>query len=112
MNKTDPGIQEQILIDKFLVPKNAHTEFTERMSINRNFIKKQTGFIRDNVYVRTDENGDFYYVTTAVWANEEAIKNAKIAVQEEYKREGFNMPDMLKRLNILIDRGIYEKVAD
>ena len=102
--------EEQIFIDRFFVPKNAKPEFSERMHINRIFIQKQPGFIRDNVYERTDENGDFYYVTIAVWENHEAVKNAKKTVQAEYEREGFDMPGMINRLHILIDRGIYENL--
>jgi hypothetical protein len=41
-----------------------------------------------------------------------AIKNAKKAVQAEYEREGFDMPGMLKRLDTLTDRGVYEDIAD
>jgi len=100
---------EQIFIDKFFVPGNAKAEFEERMNINRHFIKNLPGFIRDDVYERTDENGDFFYVTVAVWVNEEAIQNAKKAVQAEYQKKGFDMTAMLKRLNIVIDRGLYTK---
>lgn len=100
---------EQILIDKFFVPGNAKAEFEERMNINRHFIKKLPGFIRDDVYERTDENGDSFYVTVAVWENEEVIQHAKKAVQAEYQKEGFDMTAMLKRLNIVIDRGVYHQ---
>jgi len=105
--KKNQKIMEQIFIDKFFVPANAKTEFGERMNINRDFIKKLPGFIRDNVCERTDENGDFFYVTVAVWANEEAIQNAKKEVQAEYQKNGFDMTAMLKRLDIVIDRGVY-----
>jgi len=105
----EPVSAEQVLIDKFIVPQNARQEFVERMNINRNFIKGLDGFVRDNVYERTDEQGNIIVVTIAVWQNEEAIKKAKEAVQEEYKRLNFNMPEMLKRLNITIDRGVYKR---
>ena len=110
VKKTDT--QEQIFIDKFFVPKNAKQEFDERMNINRNFISKLPGFIEDNAYVRTDEHGDFICVTVAVWKNEEAIKKAKEAVQAEYKKQGFDMQAMLKRLSIVIDRGVYKRVGE
>ena len=101
---------QQVLIDQFFVPKNAKQEFDERMKLSRDFIIKLPGFIEDNVYERTDENGDFICITMASWENEEVIKNAKQAVQAEYKREGFDMQGMLKRLNITIERGIYNKI--
>ena len=80
---------QQVFIDKFFVPKNAKQEFDERANINRNFIKKIPGFIEDNVYERVDEQGNFIVITTAIWKNADAIKKAKEAVQDEYKKEGF-----------------------
>jgi heme-degrading monooxygenase HmoA len=107
-----PASTKQIFIDHFIVPQNAKPEFVERMNINRTFIKTLDGFIEDNVYERTDEKGNSIVVTVAVWQNEEAIKTAREAVQAEYKRQGFNMPEMLKRLDITMDRGIYERLEN
>ena len=103
---------EQILIDKLIVPEKAKQEFIERLDINRNFIKQLPGFIKDAVYERSDGQGSLVYVTIAVWQNEEALKNAKEAVQVEYRKQNFDLQEMLKRLNITIDRGIYKKTAD
>jgi heme-degrading monooxygenase HmoA len=100
---------EQIFIDKFFVPATSLAEFAQRMNINRNYIREQPGFVRDDVYERTDENGNFFFVTIAVWQNEAAIQKAKTEVQAEYQRTGFDMPSMLKRLNIEIERGIYQE---
>ena len=102
---------EQYFIDKFYVPRNSRQEFYERAKINRDFIRTLPGFIEDAVYERTDENGDFAIITVAIWQSEEAINNAKQAVQAEYKREGFDMQGLIKRLNITIDRGVYKKLA-
>jgi heme-degrading monooxygenase HmoA len=103
---------EQILIDKIVVPGTSKQEFIERMNINRNFIKRLPGFVGDAAYEQSDGQGNLVYVTVAVWQNEDALTNAKEAVQAEYKKENFNMPEMLKRLNITIDRGIYKKVVN
>jgi heme-degrading monooxygenase HmoA len=103
---------EHVLIDKFIVHQNAKQEFVERMNINRNFIKNLPGFVEDKVYERVDEQGNLVVVTVAVWENEEAIKKAKEVVQAEYKNQNFNMQEMLKRLGITIDRGIYARVEN
>jgi heme-degrading monooxygenase HmoA len=103
---------KQIFIDKFLVPQNAKQEFIERMTINRNFIKTLNGFIEDAAYERTDEDGNLICVTTAVWENEDVLKKAKDAVQEEYKKQGFNMLEMLGRLNITIERALYTRMEN
>lgn len=98
----------QIFIDRFIVPQNAKAEFIHRMTINRNFINALPGFIRDEAYERTDEEGNLICITIAVWENETALKNAKELVQAEYRQQGFNMPAMLERLGIRMERGQYE----
>lgn len=95
-------------IDKFVVPAKAKQQFLERVAINRNMIKKIPGFIEDAAYENTDEQGNFIYVTIAVWQNEEVLKKAKETVQAAYQKEGFNLPEFLKQLNITIDRGHYK----
>ncbi len=107
-----PRQGEVNFIDKFLVPAGAVGEFHKRMHINRSFIRTLPGFITDAAYERTDEQGNLICITVARWASQEAIGNAKEAVQEEYKREGFNMMAMMKRLNITVDRSLYTTVED
>jgi steroid delta-isomerase-like uncharacterized protein len=94
-------------IDKFLIPAAAKQEFYERMNINRTFIKSLPGFIEDAAYEYTDANGNLICVTVALWESREALVKAKEAVQAEYKKQGFDGVEMLKRLNIVADRGIY-----
>lgn len=101
-----------ILIDKFFVPAAAKQEFLERMTYNRNYIRTLPGFLRDEIYSSTDADGNLHIVTVAVWKDQQAIDKAKIAVQAEYKRVGFDMPGMLNRLHITIDRGIYSPMTE
>lgn len=105
-----PEKENVILIDKFIVPDMAKAEFLQRVKINRDFIKTLSGFIRDAAYTYTSSDGKLVCVTVAVWTNREALDTAKDAVQAQYKREGFDMPGMLKRLDITIDRGIYKEL--
>jgi heme-degrading monooxygenase HmoA len=104
----NPTGNEVCLIDKFFVPKNALEEFIQRMNYNRNFIKNLPGFIEDDVYEQTDEQGDLNIITIATWESQEHINEAKNAVQSEYKRMGFNMAEFIGRLNIKIERGVYK----
>jgi hypothetical protein len=102
---------KQIFIDKFIIPANAGTEFTDRMNYNRNFIKKLEGFIGDSIYQRTDETGNTVLLTIAIWQNAEVLARAKAAVQAEYQRIGFNPTELLTKLNITMERYIYEDLA-
>ncbi len=100
------------LIDKFFVPANAEEEFIQRMNYNRKFIKTLPGFIKDDVYEQTGENGNLIIVTIATWENEDAINKAKEAVQAEFKRIGFNPFEFYQRLEIKLERGIYRSLSE
>lgn len=100
---------ERIFIDKFTIPESAKGEFIARMTINRDFIATLPGFIEDTVYESIDEHGNFLCITIAVWESEDALNKAKEAVQTEYKKQGFNPAEMLERLHIAMDRGVYWK---
>ncbi len=102
-----PRKEDVNFIDKFFIPAAGISEFHERTAINRNFIKTLPGFITDVAYERKDQQGNLICITVARWADMEAVSKAKEAVQEEYKKEGFDPMGMMKRLNITIDRGLY-----
>jgi len=99
-------------IDKFLVPKAAINEFQERVKINRDFIKTLPGFIEDAAYEYTNNEGNLICVTVALWQSQEALNKAKEAVQEFYKKDGFNPAEMFQRLHITVDRGIYTQIHE
>jgi heme-degrading monooxygenase HmoA len=102
---------EVVLIDRFVVPAAAKSEFLDRANINRKFIKSLPGFMGDNVYEEGGET-ESRIVTVAVWAGEEAFQNAKASVTEFYKQQGFDMPALIKRLHIQMERGIFRRLQD
>lgn len=95
-------------VDKFLIPKNAIEEFTQRMQYNRNFIKSLPGFINDEVIAYNDKNGDLILMTIAVWQNQDYLDKAKILVQAEYEKINFNPKELMERLNITMEREQYK----
>jgi predicted ester cyclase len=99
-------------IDKFFVPTPGIDEFTERMQKNRDFLKTLPGFIKDDAYSSKDADGNFTFVTIAVWRDHAAVENAKQLVMAEYKKEGFDLQAMLTRLHITIDRGLYSTMKN
>lgn len=101
-----------IFVDKFIVPKNAIAEFSNRMTYNRNFIKALPGFMKDDVIAFHDINEDLHLMTIAVWQNQGYLEKAKKLVQAEYKKINFNPKEMIDRLNIKMERqeyNFYEK---
>ncbi|WP_264552648.1 hypothetical protein [Flavobacterium sp. N2038] len=102
---------KQIFIDKFIVPEKSKQEFLKRVSINRNIIKQLNGFVKDDAYERTDDKGNLIYMTIAVWENETVLKKAKEIVQANYKKEGFDIAEMFERLNITMERNVYNEAG-
>lgn len=96
------------LIDKFFVPESSVTEFKERMAYNRTFIKNLSGFVSDKVLENHNDSGNLIIITVAEWENQDKLNEAKIAVQAEYKRIGFNPQEFYERLNIKMERGQYQ----
>jgi predicted ester cyclase len=111
LSKKKPNANAVSFIDKFLVPGKAKQEFIERVSIIRKLLRNLPGFIEDTAYERTDEQGNLIYITIAVWENEEVMGKAKETMQAEYKKQGFNPAEMMERLGISIDRGMYKGVG-
>jgi len=66
----------------------------------------------DTAYEQIGGEGEFNYVTVAVWKDAEAIEKAKREVFALYQKQNFDMPAFLKRLNIKIDRAIYKRIRD
>lgn len=97
-----------VFIDRFIVPAAAVNEFKSRVQINRSLIRTLPGFIDDAAYETPEKDGSIRFVTVAEWESASAILNAKEAVQEQYKKEGFDLPGMLKRLNIAMERDQYQ----
>ncbi|MES2389916.1 MAG: hypothetical protein V4543_18080 [Bacteroidota bacterium] len=111
--EAEPANIQQVLIDKFMIPSASLADFKARMAVNRKFIKTLPGFVKDDVYSRTDAaSGYVHIVTLAVWKNETEMKKAKEAVQAKYTKEEFNMPEFLDKLGIKMERGQYELVKE
>ncbi len=105
-------MKKQILIDKFFIPKNSIEEFNQRMKYNRDFIKNLPGFIKDEVFAQTAEDGSLTVITVATWENRESLTRARDVVQNEYKRIGFNPVEFYQRLNIKMERGLFQNMED
>ena len=51
------------------------------MNYNRAFIKTLPGFISDQVFEQTDNEGNLTIITIAVWENQDKLNKAKTAVK-------------------------------
>ena len=100
---------ETILIDQFLVPESAAREFLEKVHFSAAIVKKRPGFIEGFVHQRTGGEGHTNVVTTAIWASEAAMSEARKSVAEEFAKIGFNPPQIMKKLGIQMERGTYRR---
>lgn len=99
-----------IFIDTFTIPENAREAFIIRMNKNRDLLKTMPGFIEDHAYEKTSGESRFNYVTIATWENEEAITNAKKAINAYYRNENFNLQEFIKQNGITLERALYSEM--
>ena len=95
-----------------MVPAKSEHEFVQQMKYNRKFISTLPGYIKGEAFKQANENGELFFITTAFWENENAMNQAKEAVMAEFKRIGFNPLEFYQRLNIKLERGIYNQISD
>jgi heme-degrading monooxygenase HmoA len=100
---------EVILIDKFVVPEESKVAFLAEVRKSAGLLRTLPGFVEGFIYESTDVGSRHNVVTLAVWKDEEAFQNARKRAAEEFQRIGFNPPEIMKKLKVEIDRGIYRR---
>lgn len=105
MNTKQPYL---VFADRFIVPEKIEIIFETRMNFNRGFIQSLPGFIADEVFKTTLNDGSFQYLTIAKWENQEALQQAKALIQKEYERIGFDPAVFTRRNNIQLERQEYK----
>jgi len=99
------------LIDTFIVPQEAKAEFIEAYERTAKILKTLPGFVEGYIYEKTDGSSQYNFLTTAVWKDEEAFKNAKQTISAEYQKLGINPKEIVEKLNIQQLRSIYTRSA-
>jgi heme-degrading monooxygenase HmoA len=100
---------EVILIDKFIVAEESKTAFLAEVRKSSAFLRTLSGFVEGFVYESTDGGSRHNIVTTAVWKDEDAFQNAKKKAAEEFRRIGFNPREIMRKLKVEIERGVYRR---
>jgi len=100
---------EKVLIDTFVVPEESKAAFRERARKVQTFLKTLPGFVEGFIYEKTGGESRYNFLTVAAWKDAKAFENAGKAVEEEFKRQGYNPEETRKRLNIEIVRSSYER---
>jgi len=98
---------EVVLIDKFIVPEESKVAFLAEVRNSSALLRTLPGFVEGFVYENVHGGSRHNFVTTAVWKDEDAFQNAKKRAAEEFQKIGFNPPEIMKRLKVEMERGIY-----
>ena len=67
------------------------------------------GFVEGFVYEKTDGESRHNVLTTAVWLDEEAFQNARKSAAEGFKKIGCTPAEIMKNLNVEIERAVYRR---
>jgi heme-degrading monooxygenase HmoA len=100
---------ETVLIDQFVMPEAAVEEFLKQAHFSANVVKTRPGFVEGYIFRRAGGDGRVNVVTTAVWASQAAMEEARRSVSEEFAKIGFDPPEIMKRLGVQLERGIYHR---
>ncbi len=100
---------EVVLIDKFIVPESSKATFLSEVHKSAAFLRTLPGFVEGYVYEKTEGTSPHNIVTTAIWKDGDAFQNAKKAAAEGFKRIDFNPQEIMKNLNVEIDRSVYRR---
>lgn len=100
---------ETILIDQFMVPQAAAREFLEQVHFSASVVKTRPGFVEGYVYQRPADDGQVNVITTAVWASESAMQEARKSIAAEFTRIGFDPPGIMRRLGVQMQRATYHR---
>lgn len=99
-------------IDKVSIPKRSRDEFMKQMKATNTIIKTLPGYIRGEMFEQFKSDGNSVILTIAVWENEEKLNMAKVSIQNEFKRIGFNPMEFFNRLNIKMEREEYTNLKE
>src|SRR5215470_15702401 len=97
-------------IDRFKVPAASREEFLYRIRTSNEVLRSLPGFVEDSFFEQRDASGSSKIVTIAIWENQQVFAAAKAAVQERYKKMGFNPAEIIQRLGIEAEMDAYTKL--
>jgi hypothetical protein len=103
----DENPDAQVLVDRFVVPLAARTEFEAAMRRNTAFISSLPGFLGHLVLERERDATHRELITVVAWRDSSAIEHARQEVRAYYQRIGFDMPGALERWGVTLERGTY-----
>ncbi|MBT1063163.1 antibiotic biosynthesis monooxygenase [Bowmanella sp. Y26] len=103
--------QSVFRVDKFIVPQASKQEFLQRVLATHEILRKQPGFIQDQLLEQVAGPGRYNIVTIAQWQSQATIDAAKAVVMEAHQAMGFSAQETMQRLGIEGDIGNYQVIG-
>jgi hypothetical protein len=114
MNITEKPVERQrsiYRVDSFTVPVAARDEFLDRLVVIRDFLQSQSGCLFNRIAETAAENGVVRMMTIVEWRDQGAVQNARANAAAYYERTGFNPQELMDKLGITPDFGLFRDTA-
>lgn len=107
----DPAADRCYRIDTFTVPDAARAELEATMRRNVGYIRTLPGFQGHVAFEKRAGPATFDLVTVAAWENAAALARAAEAVRAHYQAIGLDLPALLARWGVTMQRGDFAAPA-
>ena len=102
---------EIVVIDQFVVPPDAMSEFIETSRKVQNVLRTLPGFVAGFVDRRRDGDGRHNVITTVVWQNEATYQSARKAMAVALESLVPSPQAVMKKLVVQAELGVFERAA-
>lgn len=97
-------------LDKFAVKNSVRSEFLPIVLGIMELLKAQPGYIQSCIIEQPGETGEFNLVTLTEWESNHAFEGARGAVLAMQRESGLNTQELMARLGVRAEMGIYTAV--
>jgi heme-degrading monooxygenase HmoA len=98
-------------IDSFAVPEASRVTFMAKVQETKEFLDKQSGCLQNLILQQHSGSDRFNVVTVVEWEHPDAFANAKVAMMEQRRGNGFDPEAFLKTLGIEANMSNYIAVS-
>lgn len=98
-------------IVSFQVPASARTEFLERTATVQALLRRQPGFLGDQVFEQAAGPGRFNLVAVAIWADQAAVEAASRAIAAREAETGLDRAAFVARAGITVETGMFRTLS-
>jgi heme-degrading monooxygenase HmoA len=99
-------------VDRFTVPASARSEFLAQVRATHAILRTLPGFRQEFLLERESAPGTWVCVTLVEWTDAAAIEAAKAEMERHFARSGFHPRQLVARLGIEAELGVYRSIAD